>query len=147
MCLARSLDYGSIRATLVHLLRSEAGYLARWKGEQRDHSINEDNLPTLAALSERWSVEQTKMQAFLAQLTDMDLQREVRQVSPQSGREYVNPLWALMAQCINHGTQHRSEVALTITQLGHSPGDLDLIVYLRDSEIPPNLQGAHGREP
>jgi uncharacterized damage-inducible protein DinB len=31
---------------------------------------------------------------------------------------------------INHGTHHRSEVASSITQLNHSPGDLDLIAYL-----------------
>jgi len=127
----RALDYGSIRATLVHNLSSEAGYLARWKGEERDNSIAEANLPTAAALRERWKAEQEKMSAFVANLTDADVRREIRQVS-RTGREFANPLWAYMAQCVNHGTQHRSEVALTITQLGHSPGDLDVMLYLRE---------------
>jgi len=33
---------------------------------------------------------------------------------------------------MNHGTQHRSEAALLLTQAGRSPGELDLIVYLED---------------
>jgi hypothetical protein len=31
-----------------------------------------------------------------------------------------------LAQMVNHSTQHRSEVAVAITEYGHSPGDLDV---------------------
>lgn len=127
----RALDYGSLRATLLHGLSAEAGYLARWSGQPVDGPINEETVPTFEALRDRWVSQQQTMNTFLTKLTDGDVRREVRQVSARTGREFVNPLWALMAQIVNHGTQHRSEVALTITQLGLSPGDLDLIAYLR----------------
>ena len=128
------LDYSSMRATLVHGLGSEAGYLARWQGGERDASINEEGLPTFAALRDRWTAEQAKMQAFLASLTDADTEREIRQLSRATGQETSSPLWALMTQCVNHATQHRSEVALMLTQLGHSPGDMDFSLYMREQK-------------
>jgi uncharacterized damage-inducible protein DinB len=128
----RQLDYKSIRGTLVHALSSEAGYLARWQGRQVDPPINQETVPTVAALRERWAQQEKAMRGFLAELTDEGTKREMRQVSRQTGREVVNPLWVLMAQLVNHFTQHRAEVALAITQLGHSPGDLDFSLYMRE---------------
>jgi uncharacterized damage-inducible protein DinB len=43
-------------------------------------------------------------------------------------------MWALMTQAIIHKTQHRSEIAFMVTQLGYSPGDLDFSRYVRERD-------------
>ncbi len=61
-------------------------------------------------------------------MNDLPIERESR----------AYPLWQLMLQQVNHATQHRSEAAVMLTQFGHSPGDLDFIIYLhRENWLPP----------
>jgi len=35
-----------------------------------------------------------------------------------------------MVHQVNHGTQHRSEVAMILTRCGYSPGWLDFLYYM-----------------
>jgi uncharacterized damage-inducible protein DinB len=88
-------------------------------------------LPTFQALQERWEREAQALQDFLTALTDDDLNRTIR-YKTTTGNAMANVLWHLMAHVVNHGTQHRSEAAMLLTGYGYSPGDLDLIVFLRE---------------
>ena len=42
------------------------------------------------------------------------------------------PMWQMLAHVVNHGTQHRSEAAVILTDAGRSPGDLDMIFFAEE---------------
>ena len=139
LAIAEGLSFGSLHATLVHILVGELVWLARWEGglppERLKDARTADRLaemevPTFEALSELWREEEAKQQRFLSALTDEAVSRTVV-YSDQYGSPNEQPLSQLMAHLVNHGTQFRAEAAVRLTQLGLSPGDLDLIIFLR----------------
>ena len=73
------------------------------------------------------------MRSYLDGLTDDDLAAGTITYSRTEGKTYETPLWQILVHVINHGTQSRSEAAVLLTQLGHSPGDLDYMIFLRDN--------------
>ncbi len=112
---------------LVHML----GAHQRWRtgiadeGDENDEDVPRPEtkpLPTAATLVAWWEAEFVEMDRFLAALTD----GLVAYVHNGVG------VWQMLTHLVNHGTQHRSEAALLLTQAGRSPGELDLIVYLED---------------
>jgi uncharacterized damage-inducible protein DinB len=121
--------HGSLRETLVHILSAEWIWRSRWQGTSPTENLREEDLPTLGKLRERWREEEQQMLAFLAALGEEDVQRVVPYTNTR-GQSYAAPLWQMMAHLVNHGTQHRSEAAVILSRLGHSPGDLDLLIFL-----------------
>src|SRR5947208_4354668 len=124
-------SYPSMRATLVHALAAEMRYLLVWKGEPFVDRPDEITLPTIVELREAWAGQEKAREAFLAKLTDQDCTRVITQLN-RNNEETKTPLWVLMTQAVTHHMQHRSEIALQVSQLGHSPGDLDLSRYYRE---------------
>lgn len=128
------LTIGSLHGTLRHTLSAEWIWLERWQGRSPTRLLKDDDVPTLADLRARWREEEARMRAFIAGLTDADLEHDVHYRSTR-GDAFAEPLGWLMAHVVNHGTQHRSEAAAMLTELGHSPGDLDLLMYLRQRPV------------
>ena len=120
----------TIHATLVHIVAAEQLWRFRCQGTSPTSLLAPEECPTLPDLLEVWAAEQRAMRAFAAGVTDDDLAATVHYHSTK-GVAFEQKLWQILAHVINHGTQHRAEAAYLLTELGYSPGDVDLIVYLR----------------
>jgi uncharacterized damage-inducible protein DinB len=104
---------------LVHLL----GAHQRWRnGIARTGQVPRpelEPLPSSAELSIAWAAEWSAFDEFLDTLTQPVLDHVHEGVAVSR----------MLLHLANHGTQHRSEAALLLTEAGRPPGDLDLIDY------------------
>jgi uncharacterized damage-inducible protein DinB len=124
-----SFPHGGIRGTLVHTLFAEWIWRQRWEGNSPTTRLKPEDFPTFETLRERWAAEEMLLMAFVERLTDERLNEKFSYKSTQ-GVNYERVLWQAMAHLVNHGTQHKTETAALLTEFGHSPGDIDMIVYL-----------------
>jgi uncharacterized damage-inducible protein DinB len=118
---------GSIFTTLIHLVGATWIWRKRWEGDMPVRMLPLEDFPTLQSIRIRWQEEEGHMQRFLTTLHDEDLTREVRYIRPLTpGQVFTLSLWKSMLHFINHQTQHRSEIAMQLTALNHSPGELGM---------------------
>jgi uncharacterized damage-inducible protein DinB len=120
-----NLDHGSAFQTLRHVvdvdwswrefcIGNDVGDTYVW-----DHGFVLDDLPSIHAFCLE---EDGRLRSYVESLDDAALNE------PWGTRaDFARPRWLVVAHIVNHGTQHRSEVARYLTECGHSPGDLDLL--------------------
>jgi len=126
-----NFPHGGLRSTLTHLLSAEWIWRSRWQGSSPRQVLQPAEFPTLQVLSERWQREAQLLSAFLKNVPDEQLEQDFEYMTTD-GRPMRNVLWQAMVHVVNHGTQHRSEAAAMLTDFGCSPGNIDLIVFLRE---------------
>ena len=125
-----AFSQGGLRGTLLHTLAAERNWRERLQGVPLSPPLREADFPDIGTLAARWREEASRLDAYLATLRDEDLHREVRSTT-RTGEQVTDTLWYLLAHVVNYGTQHRSEAAALLTSYGHSPGDLDLTIFMR----------------
>jgi uncharacterized damage-inducible protein DinB len=126
-------SFSSVRETLVHIMAAQWIWLARWKGSSPASLLDAREFPDIASIRARWDQIDGETQRFVAGVTDADLARVVEYKNTR-GERWAYPLWQQVVHQVNHATQHRGEVAAALTELGHSPGDLDLLIYIDETE-------------
>jgi len=122
-------SFDSVRDTLAHTMDAQWLYLERWQGRSPRSRPEAATYPDLAAIRARWDAIEHDTQAFVAALDDARLAAVVEYTNVQ-GEPWAYPLWQQMIHQVNHATQHRSEAAVLLTRLGHSPGWLDLLYFV-----------------
>jgi uncharacterized damage-inducible protein DinB len=116
------IDRRGLGGILVHVLGAHERWRTGWQGGAEMGRREAEPLLTAEELRADWDLEWVATTGFIDGLADDDLDRPVDDL----------PLWQTMAHIINHGTQHRSEAAVLLTELGRSPGDLDLVDFLEE---------------
>lgn len=121
--------FGSILATLNHVMVADLIWLARLRGGAQpafalDHILHED-LAELAAAR---------------RVLDADIARAVEETDPAAtvtyarrGMEMAAPAAELLAHLFNHQTHHRGQVHAMLTRLGAEAPALDLVYYQREA--------------
>ena len=121
------LDHGSAFDTFRHLadvdwswrefcIGNRVGNTYVW-----DHGFVLDDLPAIHAFCLE---EDTRLRSYVESLDDAAL---TEPLAMSADPDDLIPRWLILAHVVNHGTQHRSELARYLTECGHSPGDLDLL--------------------
>jgi len=114
--------YGSIRDTLLHLVRAQQGYLRllTLPLEERLGRVVLDFLELRE--SARASGE-----GFVALAQDPDRVARIPRLRTSDG--YTVEPWVIMVQAINHATEHREQIKLMLTELGHAAPEIDGWTY------------------
>jgi uncharacterized damage-inducible protein DinB len=126
-----SFSYGSLLGTLVHLLDTERGWRHLLQKQLFLPTLETADFPDIATLRARWREDERLMRAYLDSLGDEDLLGIISYVT-DTGITRERVLWHCLFHVVNHGMQHRSEVAAMLTDYGHSPGDIDFTIFLNE---------------
>lgn len=134
---ARGAYFGSIHATLNHLLVVDRLWTSRIMGEYHGidglDQILHDDFKNLSAA-------RTAMDDHIVRLTDRmsvgldgGLDKEILYRSVSGGEKHASPVRHILLTVFNHQTHHRGQIHCMLTQAGiEQPPALDVVVFLRD---------------
>ena len=128
--------YGSIFATLTHLVGGDCSYLSVL-GAGEIPTFDESS-PSLGGMREVMR----RNGELWGQVLERDLDPDVVAVRHRDdGSESHAPVGIRLAQVLHHGTDHRSQICTALTSIGVEPPDIDAWAYAwsdgRLVEIPP----------
>ena len=130
-----SFPFGGLRGTLVHLVDAERIWrvLFETKIVTEDQDLVATDFSTFESLEQKFREEEGLMRSYLARLSDEDMDSHLLYTTT-AGIQRDRVIWHCHVHLVNHGTQHRSEAAAILTDLGRSPGELDFTVFLNENK-------------
>lgn len=117
--------YGSIRDTLEHTIRAEAGYVMLLTGSRPQPAFKWEDKPGL-----------TEMTAYAKQVGEAVIEA-VSRIAPTDmvqqewqGKTLHYRAMAVLIQIVNHGVEHRTNITTALNQIGQSLPGVDGWGYL-----------------
>lgn len=128
---ARGAFFGSIMATVNHILWADRVWLARLSGGAAPEGGTAESVaftPTAAV----WGAERFRTDGALTlwaeRLDAVELVGDLVWQSALTGREARRPVAMCVVHMFNHQTHHRGQVHAMLTAAGMSPGPTDLFL-------------------
>jgi uncharacterized damage-inducible protein DinB len=125
----QNAGYLPVLATFTHILLAQTGWLSFWRtGKPSERSFG-DAFQSLSGVRAALAESHRELGEFLGGLSEEQIATTIT-ITDRTGSSYGRELGPLIVHVFNHGTFHRGEIALRLSELGHSPGDLDYLDWL-----------------
>jgi uncharacterized damage-inducible protein DinB len=140
----RGAFFGSMHATLNHILWGDRVWLGRFTGERYTvpayGATMFDDFPTLTRERE---LTDTRILAWAGQVQPAWLGSVLEYRASSDGRRRRLPAWVAATHLFAHATHHRGQLTTLIKQAGKDPGITDLpylpgVVQIVDEAVPGN---------
>jgi uncharacterized damage-inducible protein DinB len=118
-------QWRQVQGQVEHMLGTQRWWHGNWTGI----AAEDPAAASLAAARAAYASSHEALRAYVADLTQEGWEREEAWWKPW-GYDATMQLGESITQLFYHGAQHRSEIAVLLTEWGHSPGDLDYLTYL-----------------
>ncbi len=123
----RGAFFGSIHATLDHLLYADLAFLSRFTGDPAQApALGEEIHADFDALRRARFTVDARLLTWSAGLSETWLAAPFTYTSNVDGATRTLPCWILVAHLFNHQTHHRGQLTTLLSQLGLDPGPTDL---------------------
>ena len=117
-------SFASVRDTFHHILIAEWAWNQRWRGGSLENVPNPKDVPTVAALRERWQPFEVETKKFLDDLREDRLNDTVTFMNMQ-GKQNTCALWETFYHLLNHQSYHRGQITTMLRQLGAEASSVD----------------------
>jgi uncharacterized damage-inducible protein DinB len=125
----RGAFFGSLHATLCHLVWADSMWMSRFAGWPAPPGGIPGSTKLHASFepmaAERMRID-AGLEAWAATVSEDWLRGSVTWLSGATGRHHTKPTWAMVTHMFNHQTHHRGQAHALLTQAGVTPEDTDI---------------------
>lgn len=118
----------SIHQLFFHIMSTDRNWRLGLETGRQHESLPIDEFPDVDALRTGFGREKLAWDSLLERLGPEKIRAALNLVA-RDGRELVIERWRILQHVVLHGMQHHAELAQRLSELGHSPGDLDFIFF------------------
>jgi uncharacterized damage-inducible protein DinB len=127
-------SFGTLNATLVHMLKAEWLWLERFEGRNPSAVPELGESDGIGAIAERWREVARGQHAFLDSASDETLAAPLAYTN-LAGEPRVYALGDVLRHVVNHATYHRGQVASALRQLGAAAPSTDFTLFLDQAAL------------